>query len=84
MGPDVHPVHDAAVRNGGAGPDVDRNARRGVQHATVLHVCALADNDGGEVGAKDGIEPDRRTRLDVHVTDKDSGGGDKSARIDHR
>ena len=43
LGADLPAVHNATVRDRRARPDIDRNARRGVQHAAVLHVGALAD-----------------------------------------
>ena len=81
---DVHPVHHTAVRDRRARADVDGNARRGVQHAAVLHVGALTDDDRGEIGADDRVEPHRRARLDVNVADQRGSGGDERARIDRR
>ena len=81
---DVHAVDHAAVRNRRARADVDGNARRGVQYAAVLHVGALTDDDRGEVGTQDRVEPHRRTRLDVNVADQRGSGRDERARIDRR
>lgn len=53
-----------------------------VQHAAVLHVRTLANDDGGEIGPQHGVEPDRRTRLHVHVPDQRGSRSDEGASAD--
>ena len=79
--PNELPIHTEVLR---ARPDVDRNARRGMQHAAVLHVGALADDNRGVVGPEDRVEPDRRARLDMDVADQRGGGGNERAWVDRR
>ena len=76
---DIHAVDHAAVGHRRARPDVDWDARRGVQHAAVLDVGALTDDDRGEVGTKDRVEPDRCTCLDVNVADQRGCRSDERA-----
>ena len=82
LGADVHAVDHATVGHRGARSDIDGDARRGVQNAAILHVGALADDDGGEVGTKDRVEPHRRACFDVNVAYQRGSRCDERTRID--
>ena len=81
LGADVHAVDHAHVRDRRTRSDVDRDARRRVQHRSVLHIRAFAHDDRRVVGTQHRVEPHRRAGLDGHVADQHRGGRDERLRV---
>ena len=77
-------VHGAVVADGGAGADLDALRAVDVDDRAVLHVGAAPHDDRLEVGADDGVVPDRRALLDRHVADEDRGRRDERGRVHAR
>jgi hypothetical protein len=52
---------------------------RDVQEAEVLNIGPVANADGMNISAYDGMKPDAGFRSDAHVSDDDRGVFDKGA-----
>ena len=80
-------VQDCCVLHAPPGIPVDVGPGATIAHGCVVHgvhIGALADHDRGKITPEYRVEPDRRARLDVHVTDQGRGRGDESTGIDGR
>ena len=55
-----------------------------IRNGQVLNIGAAPDHDGREVGADDGVVPDRGVFLDGDVSDDGRGGRDERGGVDAR